>query len=94
MSAKLTGARGSAADLVAASAIEGAAYDTGGIILPDGFVYLRKIGKVRAAGLTLDELTEQVRKIRTIIENLGLTVATPDEARKRLGLKGGDKVAF
>ncbi len=37
---------------------------------------------------------EQVRKIRTIIENLGLTVATPAEARARLGLKGGDKVAF
>jgi len=37
---------------------------------------------------------EQVHKIRAIIENLGLTVATPDEARARLGLKGGDKVAF
>ncbi|MEO3413679.1 3-keto-5-aminohexanoate cleavage protein [Roseovarius sp. CAU 1744] len=37
---------------------------------------------------------EQVTKIRSIIENLGLTVATPEEARKRLGLKGGDKVAF
>ena len=37
---------------------------------------------------------EQVRKIRTIIENLGLTIATPGEARARLGLKGGDKVAF
>jgi bifunctional DNA-binding transcriptional regulator/antitoxin component of YhaV-PrlF toxin-antitoxin module len=29
-----------------------------------------------------------------IIENLGLSVATPGEARERLGLKGGDKVAF
>lgn len=37
---------------------------------------------------------EQVRKISSIVENLGLGVATPDEARKRLGLKGGDKVAF
>lgn len=37
---------------------------------------------------------EQVQKIRSIIENLGLTVATPAEARARLGLKGGDKVAF
>jgi uncharacterized protein (DUF849 family) len=37
---------------------------------------------------------EQVRKIRLIIENLGLTVATPSEATGRLGLKGGDKVAF
>ena len=37
---------------------------------------------------------EQVTKIRTIIENLGLTVATPDEARERLALKGGDMVKF
>lgn len=37
---------------------------------------------------------EQVRKIRDIIENLGLSVATPDEARTRLALKGGDQVAF
>ncbi|MCE8007042.1 3-keto-5-aminohexanoate cleavage protein [Aestuariivita sp.] len=37
---------------------------------------------------------EQVRKIRSIIENLGLRVATPDEARKRLALKGGDMVNF
>ena len=37
---------------------------------------------------------DQVRKIRTIIENLGLQVATPDEARDRLALKGGDQVRF
>lgn len=37
---------------------------------------------------------QQVRKIRAIVENLGLTVATPAEARKRLALKGGDRVAF
>lgn len=37
---------------------------------------------------------EQVRKIRSIVENLGRTVATPDEARQRLGLKGGDQVGF
>ncbi len=37
---------------------------------------------------------DQVRKIRTIVENLGLTVATPAEARERLALKGGDMVAF
>jgi uncharacterized protein (DUF849 family) len=37
---------------------------------------------------------QQVRKIRQIVENLGLTVATPAEARARLGLKGGDRVAF
>ena len=37
---------------------------------------------------------QQVEKIRTIIEKLGREVATPDEARERLGLKGGDQVAF
>ena len=31
---------------------------------------------------------------RKIIEGLGLEVATPDEARAMLELKGGDKVAF
>lgn len=37
---------------------------------------------------------EQVTKIRSIIENLGLTVASAEEARARLGLKGADQVAF
>jgi len=37
---------------------------------------------------------EQIRKIRTIIENLGLQVATPAEARQRLGLKGSHQVNF
>ena len=36
----------------------------------------------------------QVRKVRNIIENLGLEIATPEEARKMLQLKGGDHVAF
>ena len=36
----------------------------------------------------------QVRKVRNIIENLGLEIATPKEARKMLQLKGGDQVAF
>jgi uncharacterized protein (DUF849 family) len=36
----------------------------------------------------------QVQKVRTIIESLGLEVATADEARDILGLKGGDQVAF
>ena len=35
---------------------------------------------------------DQVAKIRGIVEALGFTVATPAEARKRLGLKGGDRV--
>ena len=37
---------------------------------------------------------EQVRKVRQIVEGLGLEPATPDEARSILGLKGGDKVDF
>lgn len=37
---------------------------------------------------------EQVTRVRQIIEGLGLEVATPDEARGILALKGGDQVAF
>jgi uncharacterized protein (DUF849 family) len=37
---------------------------------------------------------EQVTKIRRILEELGYEIATPDDARAMLGLKGGDKVNF
>ena len=37
---------------------------------------------------------DQVRRVRLILEGLGLEIATPDEAREILGLKGGDKVGF
>lgn len=37
---------------------------------------------------------DQVAKIRRIIEELGHTIATPDEARRRLGLKGRDRVKY
>ena len=37
---------------------------------------------------------QQVAKIRRIVEDLGSQVATPDEAREILALKGGDKVGF
>jgi uncharacterized protein (DUF849 family) len=37
---------------------------------------------------------EQVTRVRRIIEGLGLEIATSDEARAILALKGGDKVAF
>ena len=37
---------------------------------------------------------QQVTKARQIIEGLGLEIATPDEAREILVLKGGDKVNF
>lgn len=36
----------------------------------------------------------QVSQVRKIIEGLGLDVATSDEARQILALKGGEKVAF
>lgn len=37
---------------------------------------------------------DQVKKVRRIIEELGLRVATPAEARERLGLKGSESVGF
>ena len=36
----------------------------------------------------------QVTKVRQILEGLGLEIATPDEAREILSLKGADKVGF
>ncbi len=36
----------------------------------------------------------QVRRVRRILEGLGLDVASPAEAREILSLKGGDQVAF
>jgi hypothetical protein len=37
---------------------------------------------------------QQVRRVRTIIEGLGLEIATPDDARRILELKGAHNVAF
>ena len=37
---------------------------------------------------------EQVRKIRHLLEELGLEIATPDDARRMLGLKGAGAVSF
>jgi uncharacterized protein (DUF849 family) len=48
------------------------------------------IGKGRLATSN----AEQVAKIRHIIEELGLEIATPAEAREILALKGGDRVGF
>ena len=48
------------------------------------------IGKGKLAGSNKD----QVAKIRRIIEDLSLEVASPKEAREMLGLKGGDLVQF
>jgi uncharacterized protein (DUF849 family) len=35
-----------------------------------------------------------VLKIRRILEDLGYEIASPDEARRMLALKGGNNVAF
>ena len=47
-----------------------------------------------AKGKLAESNAEQVRLIREIVERLGRQVATPDEARAMLGLKGADKTAF
>ncbi len=45
-------------------------------------------------GKLAESNAEQVRLARQIIEGLGLELATPDEARQMLHLKGGHAVAF
>tara|TARA_B110000858_G_scaffold177925_2_gene213345 strand:+ start:2924 stop:3802 length:879 start_codon:yes stop_codon:yes gene_type:complete len=45
-------------------------------------------------GKLAESNAQQVTKIRNILEELSLEVATPDEAREILQLKGGDKAAI
>jgi uncharacterized protein (DUF849 family) len=45
-------------------------------------------------GKLAESNADQVSCVRSIIENLSLEIATPDEARAMLALKGGDAVAF
>jgi uncharacterized protein (DUF849 family) len=45
-------------------------------------------------GVLAKSNADQVTMARKIIEGLGLEVATPDEAREILTLKGGDQVNF
>ncbi len=45
-------------------------------------------------GVLAKSNADQVKLARKIIEGLGLEVATPDEAREILSLKGGDQVNF
>jgi len=47
-----------------------------------------------ARGTLAENNAQQVAKIRDIVEGLGREVATPDEARQILGLKGADKTAI
>ena len=50
-------------------------------------IYLKK-------GQLAKSNAEQVTKIRTILSELSLEIATPDEARKMLACKGKDNVGF
>jgi uncharacterized protein (DUF849 family) len=45
-------------------------------------------------GRLAESNAQQVAKVRQIVEGLGLEIASADEAREILQLKGGDKVAF
>jgi uncharacterized protein (DUF849 family) len=47
-----------------------------------------------ARGELAESNARQVEKARGLVEGLGLAVATPEDARGMLGLKGGDQVAF
>jgi uncharacterized protein (DUF849 family) len=47
-----------------------------------------------ARGALAESNAQQVRKIRRILEEVGLSIATPKEAREMLNLKGGDVVGF
>jgi len=47
-----------------------------------------------ARGTLAASNAQQVQKIRRIVEDLGCEIASPDEAREILGLKGGDQVGF
>jgi len=47
-----------------------------------------------AKGVLAESNAQQVHQIRTIVEALGRSVATPTEARAMLGLKGAGEVAF
>ena len=47
-----------------------------------------------AKGQLAKSNAEQVAKIRRILEELSMEIATPAEAREMLQLKGGDRVAF
>ncbi|MDA0703054.1 MAG: 3-keto-5-aminohexanoate cleavage protein [Proteobacteria bacterium] len=47
-----------------------------------------------AKGKLTKSNADQVAKIRRILEDLSMEIATPDEAREMLQLKGGDDVGF
>ena len=47
-----------------------------------------------AKGKLADSNAQQVTKIRSILENLGLEISSPSETRETLQLKGPDLVKF
>lgn len=70
-------------DMVAVAAVMGGHVRVG---LEDG-LYLSR-------GQLAPSNAEQVRKVRRILQELSIEVATPEETRAVLGLKGLDKVGF
>ena len=70
-------------DMITASAVMGSHVRVG---LEDGLF----IGR----GQLAESNAEQVAKIRRILTELSLEIATPDEAREILGLKGLDQVGW
>ena len=53
-----------------------------------------RTASISAQGGSPRAMPSRSRKIRSILAELSLDVATPDEARAMLKLKGGDQVAF
>jgi uncharacterized protein (DUF849 family) len=45
-------------------------------------------------GRLAENNAQQVRKVRQILEGVGLEIATPENAREILSLKGGGMVSF
>ncbi|HEX4552385.1 MAG TPA: 3-keto-5-aminohexanoate cleavage protein, partial [Xanthobacteraceae bacterium] len=45
-------------------------------------------------GKLAESNAQQVTTVRQIVEGLGLEIASPDDAREILALKGADKVNF
>ena len=60
----------------------------------------KPIGELRsslsrlAPGRLAETNAQQVSKMRQVLEGMSLEIATPEEARDMLSLKGGDRVGF
>ena len=69
--------------------------DDGGVAMLGGNV---RVGLEDSLYISKGKLAEsnkdQVAKIRRIVEDLGRSIAAPDEARQMLGLKGADATAI